>query len=168
MKKNISTNKSRRDFIKYGSLAASGFFIVPRHVLGGNGYQAPSDTLNIGGIGVGGKGTSDLWNASIQGAENVVAMCDVDKGKQSLKSRERFPKANFYQDYREMLDKEKDLDAVTISSPDHMHAIQALAAMDLGIHVYVQKPLTHNIREARMLTKTSRENCYSNGKSRSF
>ncbi len=54
MKKNISTNKSRRDFIKYGSLAASGFFIVPRHVLGGNGYQAPSDTLNIGGIGVGG------------------------------------------------------------------------------------------------------------------
>ena len=77
MKKNTSTNKSRRDFIKYGSLAASGFFIVPRHVLGGNGYQAPSDTLNIGGIGVGGKGTSDLWNASIQGAENVVAMCDV-------------------------------------------------------------------------------------------
>ena len=56
-----------------------------------------------------------------------------------------------------MLDKEKDLDAVTISSPDHMHAIQALAAMDLGIHVYVQKPLTHNIREARMLTETSRE-----------
>ena len=86
--------------------------------------KLPSDTLNIGGIGVGGKGTSDLWNASIQGAENVVAMCDVDKGKQSLKSRERFPKANFYQDYREMLDKEKDLDAVTISSPDHMHAIQ--------------------------------------------
>ena len=157
MKKNISTNKSRRDFIKYGSIAASGFFIVPRHVLGGNGYQAPSDTLNIGGIGVGGKGTSDLWNASIQGAENVVAMCDVDTGKQSLKSRERFPKANFYQDYREMLDKEKDLDAVTISSPDHMHAIQALAAMDLGIHVYVQKPLTHNIREARMLTETARK-----------
>ena len=157
MKKNTSTNKSRRDFIKYGSLAASGFFIVPRHVLGGNGYQAPSDTLNIGGIGVGGKGTSDLWNASIQGAENVVAMCDVDKGKQSLKSRERFSNANFYQDYREMLDKEKDLDAVTISSPDHMHAIQALAAMDLGIHVYVQKPLTHNIREARMLTETARE-----------
>jgi len=157
MKKNNSKKNTRRDFIKYSSLAASGFFIVPRHVLGGNGYQAPSDTINIGGIGVGGKGTSDVWNASLQGSENVIALCDVDKGDYSSKSRERFPKANFYQDYREMLDKEKDLDAVTISTPDHMHAIQALAAMDLGINVYVQKPLTHNIREARMLTEIARE-----------
>ena len=157
MKKNNSKKNTRRDFLKYGSLAASGFFIVPRHVLGGNGYQAPSDTINIGGIGIGGKGTSDLWNASLEGKENVIAMCDVDKGDQSKKSRDRFPKANFYQDYREMLDQEKDLDAVTISSPDHMHAVQALAAMDLGINVYVQKPLTHNIREARMLTETARD-----------
>ena len=146
MKKNKSKKNTRREFLKYGSIAATGFFIVPRHVLGGNGYQSPSDTINIGGIGVGGKGTSDIWNASIEGKENVIALCDVDKGDISAKSRERFPNANFYQDYREMLDKEKDLDAVTISTPDHMHAIQALASMDRGIHVYVQKPLTHNIR----------------------
>ena len=157
MKKNKSKKNTRREFLKYSSIAASGFFIVPRHVLGGNGYQSPSDTINIGGIGVGGKGTSDIWNASVEGKENVIALCDVDKGEISAKSRERFPNANFYQDYREMLDKEKDLDAVTISTPDHMHAIQALASMDRGIHVYVQKPLTHNIREARMLTEMARE-----------
>ena len=75
----------------------------------------------------------------------------------SAKSRNRFPKANFYQDYRAMFDKQKDIDAVTISSPDHVHALQALAAMDLGVHVYVQKPLTHNINEARMLTETARD-----------
>ena len=157
MKKNKSKKNTRREFLKYSSIAASGFFIVQRHVLGGNGYQAPSDTINIAGIGVGGKGTSDIWNASIEGKENVIALCDIDKGDISAKSRERFPNANFYQDYREMLDKEKDLDAVTISTPDHMHAIQALAAMDRGINVYVQKPLTHNIREARMLTETAIE-----------
>lgn len=156
--KNNTTSNSRRDFIKQSSLAAASFMIVPRAVLGGKGYLAPSDQLNIAGIGVGGKGTSDLWYASDEGKENVVALCDVDKGKISAKSQQRFPKANFYQDYREMLDKEKSIDAVTISSPDHVHAIQAIAAMDLGIHVYVQKPLTHNIREARMLTEKAREN----------
>ena len=157
MKKNNSKKNSRRDFIKHGSLAASSFFIVPRYVLGGNGFTSPSDKINIAGIGVGGKGTSDLWYASNEGKENVVALCDVDKGNISSKSRSRFPKANFYQDYRVMFDKQKDIDAVTISSPDHVHALQALAAMDEGVHVYVQKPLTHNIKEARMLTETARE-----------
>ena len=157
MKKNNSKKNSRRDFIKHGALAASSFFIVPRYVLGGNGFTSPSDKINIAGIGVGGKGTSDLWYASNEGKENVVALCDVDKGNISSKSRSRFPKANFYQDYRVMFDKQKDIDAVTISSPDHVHALQALAAMDEGVHVYVQKPLTHNIKEARMLTETARE-----------
>ena len=157
MKKNNSKKNSRRDFIKHGTIAASSFFIVPRYVLGGNGFTSPSDKINIAGIGVGGKGTSDLWYASNEGKENVVALCDVDKGNISSKSRSRFPKANFYQDYRVMFDKQKDIDAVTISSPDHVHALQALAAMDEGVHVYVQKPLTHNIKEARMLTETARE-----------
>ena len=156
--KKIKKSNPRRDFIKKSALSAGSFFIVPRFVLGGKDYLPPSDRLNIAGIGVGGKGTSDLWYASDEGKENVVALCDVDMGKISQKSRERFPKAKFYQDFREMFDKEKNIDAVTISSPDHVHAIQALAAMDLGIHVYVQKPLTHNIREARMLTEKAREN----------
>ena len=157
MKKNNPKKNTRRDFIKHGALAASSFFIVPRYVLGGDGYTSPSDKLNIAGIGVGGKGTSDLWYASDEGKENVVALCDVDMGDISAKSRNRFPKANFYQDYRVMFDKQKDIDAVTISSPDHVHALQALAAMDEGVHVYVQKPLTHNINEARMLTETARD-----------
>ena len=108
MKKHKSKKTSRREFIKYGSLAASSFFIVPRHVLGGEGYLSPSDKINIAGIGVGGKGTSDLWYASNEGKENVVALCDVDMGEYTSKSRERFPKAKFYQDFREMLDKEKN------------------------------------------------------------
>tara|TARA_Y200000002_G_scaffold182141_1_gene150268 strand:+ start:3908 stop:5362 length:1455 start_codon:yes stop_codon:yes gene_type:complete len=156
-KKNNTTN-SRRDFIKKGSIAASSFFIVPRHVLGGSGFLSPSDKLNIAGIGIGGKGTSDLWNASNEGKENVVAMCDVDSGEYTKTSRDRFPKAQFFKDYREMFDKVKNIDAVTISTPDHMHAIQSISAMERGIHVYVQKPLTHNIRETRILTEMAREN----------
>ena len=88
MKNSKPKKTSRREFIKYGSMAASSFFIVPRHVLGGNGYQSPSDTINIAGIGIGGKGTSDIWNASIQGIENVIPLCDVDKGEISDKTRE--------------------------------------------------------------------------------
>ena len=156
-KKN-NTTKSRRDFIKKVSIAASSFFIVPRHVLGGSGFLSPSDKLNIAGIGIGGKGTSDLWNASNEGKENVVAMCDVDSGEYTKTSRDRFPKAQFFKDYREMFDKVKNIDAVTISTPDHMHAIQSISAMERGIHVYVQKPLTHNIRETRILTEMAREN----------
>ena len=115
MKNNNSKKNSRREFLKNGTLAASSFFIVPRYVLGGNGYTSPSDKINIAGIGVGGKGTSDLWYASDEGKENVVALCDVDMGEYTKKSRDRFPKANFYQDFREMFDKQKDIDAVTIS-----------------------------------------------------
>ena len=156
--KKSKLSKSRREFVKNSAIVASSFFIVPRHVLGGVGYTSPSDKLNLAGIGIGGKGTSDLWNASNEGKENVVAMCDVDSGEYTKTSRDRFPKAQFFKDYREMFDKVKDIDAVTISTPDHMHAIQAIAAMQRGINVYVQKPLTHNIREARMLTEMAREN----------
>ena len=95
MKKNNSKNNNRRDFLKKGALAASSFFIVPRYVLGGNGFTSPSDKINIAGIGVGGKGTSDLWYASGEGKENVVALCDVDKGEISAKSRSRFLKLTF-------------------------------------------------------------------------
>ena len=82
-------------------------------------------------------------------------MCNVDE-RQALKSRTAFPKAKFYKDYRQMLDKEhKNIDRVSVSSPDHNHAVQAMAAMQLGKHVYVQKPLTHDIYEARMLTEAA-------------
>ncbi len=146
---------SRRDFIRNGSLAAAGFFIVPRHVLG-RGYIAPSDKLNIASIGVGGKGTSDIAEFAKGGRANIVALCDVDD-RQAVTSRTNFPLAKYYKDYREMLEKEKkNIDAVSVSTPDHTHFAPTMAAMQLGKHVYVQKPLTHTIWEARQLTEAAK------------
>ncbi|EIJ40850.1 putative dehydrogenase [Galbibacter orientalis DSM 19592] len=147
---------SRRSFIKNSALASS-FLIVPRHVLGGVGYMAPSDRLNIAAIGAGGKGQSDIINASVNGRERVIALCDVDFSGSAAATVKKFPKAKLYADFRELLDKEKDIDAVTISTPDHVHGPAAKYAMERGKHVYVQKPMTHNIREARMLTQMARD-----------
>jgi predicted dehydrogenase len=156
-KKSFSPQK-RRTFLKNG-LAASSLFIVPRHVLGGVGYTAPSDQLALAAIGSGGKGSGDIRNASVKGRERVIALCDVDqsKGNGIGKTIKRFSDARFYDNFKKMLDTEKDIDAVTISTPDHTHASAAVYAMQRGIHVYVQKPLTHNIYEARLLTEMARE-----------
>ena len=149
-------NVSRRNFIRDTSLVASGFFIVPRHVLG-RGYIAPSDKLNIGGIGVGGKAEVNLPYAYNNGSDNIVALCDVDD-RMAVNARKKWPKAPYYRDYREMLDKEhKNIDAVIITSPDHMHAVQAMAVMQLKKHVYCEKPLTHDIHEARILTQAAKK-----------
>ena len=149
-------NTSRRGFIKKGIIASS-IMILPRHVLGGPGYLAPSDKLNLAAIGSGGKGASDISNASVKGREHVSALCDVDFSGTASKTAKKFPKAKKYADYRIMLEKEKDIDAVTISTPDHIHGPAAAYAMERGIHVYVQKPMTHNIKEARILTEMARE-----------
>lgn len=154
-KKTTKTDNSRRKFIKNSALASS-IFIVPRHVLGGVGYTPPSDQLNLAAIGAGGKGTSDIAYAAGGGKERVVALCDVDFSGSAARSVKAFPNAKLYHDYREMLDKEPDIDAVTISTPDHVHGPAAANAMQRGIHVYVQKPMTHNIREARLLTEMAR------------
>ena len=154
---NKNPSHTRRSFLKKSAIASS-IFIIPRHVLGGTGYTPPSDQLNLAAIGSGGKGRSDILNATVNGRERVVALCDIDPFAKHgvLASREKFPNANFYTDFREMLDREKDIDAVTISTPDHTHGVLAMAAMERDIHVYVQKPLTHNIKEARLLTETAR------------
>ena len=156
--KKPNSYSSRRSFL-IKSVTASSFFIVPRFVLGGNGYTAPSDKLSIASIGCGGKGSSDITHASVNGRENVIALCDIhptgDHGVVNI--RKRFPKARFYTDFRELLSEEKDLDAVTVSTPDHTHGIIAMTAMENKIHVYVQKPLTHNIKEARLLTELARK-----------
>ena len=149
-------NSARRKFIRNTSLAAAGFFIVPRHVLG-KGHIAPSDKLNIAGIGAGGKGASDLKEFAKSPRVNIVAMCDVDD-RQAAGSMKAFPNAKYYKDFREMLQKEnKNIDAVSISTPDHTHAVATLAAMQLGKHVYTQKPLTHDIYEARILTQAAKK-----------
>ncbi|MDF2382610.1 Gfo/Idh/MocA family oxidoreductase [Nostoc ellipsosporum NOK] len=147
---------SRRNFIRQAAVAGAGFVIVPRHVLG-RGYVAPSDKLNIAGIGAGGKGESDLAEFAKSPNVNIVAMCDVDD-RAAAKSRERFPKANYYKDFRKMLQAEKNnIDAVSISTPDHTHAVATMAAMAMGKHVYTQKPLTHDIYEARQLAEAARK-----------
>ena len=155
MKKN-QTDSSRRTFIRNTSLAATGFFIVPRHVLG-RGYVAPSDKLRIAGIGVGGKGQSDLSEFAKSPRAQIVALCDVDD-RSAAKSRSNFSNAKYYKDFREMLDKEKDnIDACSISTPDNTHAVATLAAMQLGKNVYTQKTLTHDIYEARVLTEAAKK-----------
>jgi len=147
---------SRRKFIRNTSLAAGSFFIVPRHILG-RGFIAPSDQLTIAGIGVGGKGNSDLREFSKSPKANIAILCDVDD-RQAADSVKRFPKAKYYKDWREMLDKEaKNIDAVSVSTPDNVHAVAAMAAIQRGKHVYVQKPMTHDIYEARMLTQAARK-----------
>ncbi|SDL82191.1 Gfo/Idh/MocA family protein [Siphonobacter aquaeclarae] len=152
----MNEKNTRRDFIKTSSLAASSFFIVPRHVLG-KGFVAPSDKLNIAGIGVGGKGKSDLASFAKSPNVNIVALCDVDD-RQAVESRKNFPKAPYYKDFREMLAKEnKNIDACSISTPDNTHAVATLAAMQLGKHVYTQKPLTHDIYEARVLAQAAKK-----------
>jgi predicted dehydrogenase len=146
---------SRRDFLKGASLAATGFIIVPRHVLG-RGFTAPSDKLQIAGIGAGGKGADDLRNFNGSGKVDIAYLCDVDD-RQAAGAFKAYPNAKHYKDFREMLDKEhKHIDAVSVSTPDNCHAVAAMAAMQLNKHVYVQKPLTHDIYEARMLTETAK------------
>ncbi|MEP6950772.1 MAG: Gfo/Idh/MocA family oxidoreductase, partial [Ginsengibacter sp.] len=136
---------SRRKFIRNTAVTAAGFIILPRHVLGGKGYVAPSDRLTIAGIGAGGKGQSDIANFFKSGKADIAFLCDVDDNRAATTVK-NFPKAKYYKDWREMLDKEhKNFDAVSVSTPDHTHAVAAYSAMQLGKHVYVQKPLTHDV-----------------------
>jgi predicted dehydrogenase len=153
---NSENQTSRRNFIQKSLTASAGFMIVPRHVLG-RGFVAPSDKLNIAAVGCGGKGDVNISLAHNKGSDNIVALCDVDD-RQSKKFREMFPKAPYFRDYRKMLETEgKNFDAVIVSTPDHMHYPIASAAMQMGKHVYVEKPLTHDIWEARKLTELARE-----------
>src|SRR5688500_12165090 len=146
-----SSDFSRRKFLRDSALTAAGFIIVPRHVLGGKGFIAPSDRLTVAGIGVGGKGESDIESFFKSGKADIAFLCDVDD-RRAATSVKNFPKAKYYKDWREMLDKEsKNFDAVSVSTPDHNHAVPTLAAMQLGKHVYVQKPLTHDVYESRVL-----------------
>lgn len=194
---------TRREFIADTSKLALGAVIaptiVPRHVLGGPGYQAPSDTLNVASVGIGGIGMSNLarlLNPAGERTENERPTAFLPEYAALASARERtsspsatwtsrtwsgrspdgfgptaavryrprqrnqqaaYTKAKKYADYREMLDKQKDIDAVVIATPDHMHAAIALMAMKAGKHVYVQKPLTYSVYEARLLARTARE-----------
>lgn len=138
---------TRRDFLATTAGSVAAFHIVPRHVLG-RGYRAPSDILNVACIGVGGMGRNDVKGME---GENLVALCDVDWNSAEDAFRS-YPKARRYKDYREMLDKEsRNIDAVTVSTPDHSHAAAAMLALKAGKHVYCQKPLARTLGEVRVL-----------------
>ena len=180
---------TRRDFIRTVGTTGAGLTIVPRHVLG-RGQTAPSDRLNIAGVGVGGMGKINLLNAVPN--NNIVALCDADWGfagrawdalPDDLKREEdrlpkvtdpsarasslerigalkqvipELPRIKRYTDYREMFDKQKDIDAVIVATPDHLHAPVGMAALEMKKHVYVQKPLTWSVHEARELAKKAK------------
>ena len=132
---------------------AAAAMIVPRRVLGGSDYQAPSDTLAIAGIGVGGMGRRYLEGC---GSERIVALCDVDHDF-AAKVFQRYPKAAVYRDYRELFDREKNIDAVIVATPDHTHALVQMEALRRKKHIYSAKPLTHTLYELRTVTGAARE-----------
>jgi len=144
---------TRRRFL--GSAAAiAAFTVVPRNVLGGPRQVPPSEKLNIACIGIGGMGANDVQSVS---TDNIIALCDVD-WKNAAPTFEKFPGAKKYRDFRLMLEAEaKNIDAVTVSTPDNTHAVAAMMAIKMGKHVYCQKPLAHNIFEVRKLTEAARE-----------
>jgi predicted dehydrogenase len=143
---------TRRHFLGHSAGAVAAITIIPRQVLGAPGQKAPSDQLNLAGIGVGGMGAANLQ--ALQ-SENIVALCDVDTGY-AANTFKRYPNAKVWTDYREMLEKQKDIEAVMIATPDHTHAVISMAAMAAGKHVYCQKPLTHDVYEARMLAQAAK------------
>ena len=148
-----SSRVNRRDFIKTTSLAVSALaFGVPTLLRAKN----LNSKLNIACVGIGGKGRSDTDACA---GENIVALCDVDSGSEAYATQtKKFPSAKFYKDFRQMLDQMgSGIDAVTVSTPDHMHALVASAAMHMHKAVYCQKPLTQTVYEARYLRKLARE-----------
>lgn len=179
---------TRRNFVAGTTGAALSAMIVPRHVLGGVGYNAPSDTLNFALIGCGGQGKTDSGELVANG-QNLVALCDVDFGyvdrevanltrerpmrpggpapseamlkmreqqrAQAAKLQDAYKNAKRYADFRKMLETQKDIDAIVVATPDHLHATIAKTAMELGKHAYVEKPLTWSIHEARVLRETA-------------
>ena len=148
-------NISRRSFLQRSTAAAAALTIVPGTVLGkSHGHIAPSDKLNIAGVGIGGMGNANLKN--METTENIVALCDVD-WRYAKPVFDRHPNAKKYYDYRKMFDEMgKSIDAVLIATADHTHAIITADAMTLGKHVYTQKPLTHSVYESRLLTKLAK------------
>jgi predicted dehydrogenase len=145
---------TRRGFLSAAGAAVTAFTIVPRHVLGGAGFLPPSERINVAGIGAGGMGGGDIATVARLGA-NIVALCDVDESR-AAGSFTAFPQARRYKDFRRLIDQEAaNIDAVTVGTPDHIHAVAAIAAVRAGKHVYCQKPLTRTLHECRELTKAA-------------
>ncbi len=148
------TTISRRRFLRTTGAGVALFHIVPASVLGGPNRTPPSEKLNVACIGVGGRGAASVHACK---EHNILGLCDVDD-RQASKTYAQYPKAKRYVDYRKMLDDlDGKIDAVTVGTPDHTHAVAALDAIRRGKHVYCEKPLAHSVREVRTLTEAARE-----------
>ena len=156
MKTNVTARSSeltRRQFLRGALLSATAFMVVPGGVLGVRGAASANQKLNLAGIGIGGQGAHDLGQME---SENIVALCDVDK-RYAAHTFKKYPKAQQFTDYRQMLDQVKEIDGVVVATPDHLHAFAAMEAIKRGKHVYCEKPLTHSVWEARRLATAARE-----------
>jgi len=150
--KNPQGKLTRRQFL-YTSAIAAGATALSGPAFGAARRPSANEKLNIGVVGAGGKGSSDTDHCA---KENIVALCDVDES-QAAGQRKKYPNAKFYKDWRQMLEKEKSLDAVIVSTPDHMHALVATTAMRMDKHIYCQKPLVQTVHEARLMSKLAKE-----------
>lgn len=147
----MANRNTRRQFLQQSAMVGAGFWISTRALAQS---KSPNEKINFAAIGAGGQGGHDLGQIADHGV-NVVALCDVDD-KQAEGSFKRFEKARRFKDFRQMFDKMgKEIDAVNVSTPDHTHAVATMMAMRLGKHVYTQKPLCHDVYEARMLTEAA-------------
>ncbi len=156
---NEGKKTSRRRFLQRTAGAAAAFTIVPRCVLG-QGTTPPSEKLNIAGIGAGGMGGGDIQQVARDSGTRIVALCDVDLRPEHRERTQipKFPDAKVYQDFRKMFDEMADkIDAVIVGTPDHTHAVAAMAAIKRGKHVYCEKPLAHSVGEVRALMKAAQQ-----------
>lgn len=144
---------TRRQFLGASAALSTSFMVVPGRVLGLGSSTSPNEKLNIAGIGVGGQGGADINQMK---SENIVALCDVDWAHAGHMFKQ-FPNARKHKDFRKMLEEQKDIDAVVVGTPDHLHAFASMAAIKMGKHVYCEKPLTHSVWEARQLALAARE-----------
>ena len=144
----MNSSLNRRQFIRRGVLSAGGVWLITSGR--GFGKISPNEKLNIGCIGTAGRAGDDLKEVS---GQNIVALCDVDE-RNLAKAAQNFPRAKTYTDFRAMID-QKDIDAIVVGTPDHTHAVATMAALKSGRHVYCEKPLTHTISEARLVTETA-------------
>lgn len=169
---------TRRQFLARSATAVAAFTIVPRHVLGGANFVPPSEKVNVAIIGCGGQGMTNVRALTAQADAQIIALADpaeyqdqrafyyrYETGrlvvKKTVQEHYAAKTPNFkvadYEDFRVMLEKEKDIDAVLCATPDHLHAYVCLTAMRQGKHVYCEKPLTHNVAEARLVARVARE-----------
>lgn len=139
----------RRRFLQ--TSAAAGFFLTSGYELSAKQDNSPNNKLNVALIGAGGRASANLGGVS---GENIVALCDVDD-RRAAGAYNKYPNVNKYTDFRVMLEKQKDIDAVVVSTPDHTHAVASIMAMKLGKHCYCEKPLTHSVYEARQMRETA-------------